>query len=174
MFPLNRKNIGKINDRFGVKGSDLGLTVRQPNDADFVKETQSAQQASEVEAEVQVETKTTTQVEAKKAETKTPTKGVSKLRSKFKPKQETEEKTKAAPRKDIDDQVENAKKALSKVAPEVEIIVSESEAEYKKATKEGRNQNSGGTYVDGKIYINPNRANKRTVAHEVFHALTFI
>ena len=60
---------------------------------------------------------------------------------------------------------------MSKVAPEVEIIVSESEAEYKEATKEGRNQNSGGTYVDGKIYINPNRANKRTVAHEVFHAL---
>ena len=123
------------------------------------------------ETEVESEPKTTTQVEAKKVQSKPLTKGVSKLRSKFKPKQETEEKTKAAPRKDIDDQVENAKKALSKVAPEVEIIVSESEAEYKKATKEGRNQNSGGTYVDGKIYINPNRANKRTVAHEVFHAL---
>jgi hypothetical protein len=38
MFPLNRKSIGKINDTFGVKGSDLGLTVRQPNDADFVKD----------------------------------------------------------------------------------------------------------------------------------------
>ena len=123
------------------------------------------------ETEVESEPKTTTQVEAKKVQSKPLTKGVSKLRSKFKEKQETEEKTKAAPRKDIDDQVENAKKALSKVAPGVEIIVSESEAEYKKATKEGRNQNSGGTYVDGKIYINPNRANKRTVAHEVFHAL---
>ena len=81
------------------------------------------------------------------------------------------EETKALPRKQIDNQVDNAKKALSKVAPEVEIIVSESEAEYKKVTKEGRNQNTGGRYVDGKIYINPNRANKRTVAHEVFHAL---
>jgi hypothetical protein len=111
-------------------------------------------------------TQQTNKVETKKAETKPPTKGVSKLRSKFKPKQET-----AAPKKEIDSQVENAKKALSKVAPEVEIIISESEAEYKKATKEGRNQNSGGTYVNGKIYINPNRANKRTVAHEVFHAL---
>ncbi len=38
MFPLNRKPIGKINDTFGVKGSDLGLTVRQPNDSDFVKD----------------------------------------------------------------------------------------------------------------------------------------
>ena len=81
------------------------------------------------------------------------------------------EETKALPRKQIDNQVDNAKKALSKVAPGVEIIVSESEAEYKKATKEGRNQSTGGSYVDGKIYINPNRANKRTVAHEVFHAL---
>ena len=81
------------------------------------------------------------------------------------------EETKALPRKQIDNQVDNAKKALSKVAPEVEIIVSESEAEYKKATKEGRNQSTGGRYIDGKIYINPNRANKRTVAHEVFHAL---
>ena len=81
------------------------------------------------------------------------------------------EETKALPRKEIDNQVDNAKKALSKVAPEVEIIVSESEAEYKKATKEGRNQSTGGRYIDGKIYINPNRANKRTVAHEVFHAL---
>jgi hypothetical protein len=81
------------------------------------------------------------------------------------------EETKALPRKQIDNQVDNAKKALSKVAPEVEIIVSESEDEYKKATKEGRNQNTGGRYIDGKIYINPNRANKRTVAHEVFHAL---
>jgi len=81
------------------------------------------------------------------------------------------EETKALPRKQIDNQVDNAKKALSKVAPEVEIIVSESEAEYKKVTKEGRNQNTGGKFIDGKIYINPNRANKRTVAHEVFHAL---
>lgn len=38
MFPLNRKKIGKINDTFGVKGSDLGLTVRQPNEKDYVNE----------------------------------------------------------------------------------------------------------------------------------------
>lgn len=38
MFPLNRKNIGKIEDARGVKGTDLGLTVRQPTEEDFVKE----------------------------------------------------------------------------------------------------------------------------------------
>tara|TARA_R110000822_G_scaffold74863_1_gene179815 strand:+ start:3384 stop:10547 length:7164 start_codon:yes stop_codon:yes gene_type:complete len=58
------------------------------------------------------------------------------------------EETKALPRKEIDNQVDNAKKALSKVGPEVEIIVSESEAEYKKATKEGRNQNTGGSEIE--------------------------
>ena len=38
MFPLNRKPIGKINDTRGVKGSDLGLTVREATDSDFVGE----------------------------------------------------------------------------------------------------------------------------------------
>lgn len=35
MFPLNRKQVGAINDNFGVRGSDLGLTVRQPIDSDY-------------------------------------------------------------------------------------------------------------------------------------------
>ena len=35
MFPLNRKKVGSINDTYGVKGSDLGLTVRQPLDSDY-------------------------------------------------------------------------------------------------------------------------------------------
>lgn len=36
MFPLNRKVVGKLNDTYGVKGSDLGLTVRQPTDTDYI------------------------------------------------------------------------------------------------------------------------------------------
>ena len=49
MFPLNRKVIGNINDVRGVKGADLGLTVRQPTEADFIKEstTQAPQQTVE-------------------------------------------------------------------------------------------------------------------------------
>ena len=46
-----------------------------------------------------------------------------------------------------------------------------SEAEYKRLTGESKNQNSGGNYIDGKIYINPNRASSRVVSHEVFHAV---
>jgi hypothetical protein len=38
MFSLNKKSIGKIDDTFGVKGADLGLTVRQPDEGDFVTE----------------------------------------------------------------------------------------------------------------------------------------
>lgn len=37
MFPIKRKTVGKLNDTRGIKGSDLGLTVRQPTEADFVK-----------------------------------------------------------------------------------------------------------------------------------------
>jgi hypothetical protein len=43
MFPIKRKTIGKIDDTFGVRGSDLGLTVRQPTEADFVKSTEQSQ-----------------------------------------------------------------------------------------------------------------------------------
>ena len=46
-----------------------------------------------------------------------------------------------------------------------------SEAEYKRLTGESNTDNSGGTYIDGKIYINPNRASSRVVSHEVFHAV---
>ena len=77
-------------------------------------------------------------------------------------------------------QVDNALNALSEIAPDVEVILHESEQAYAEATGEtGRKQKTGGTYdetiVDGKvkkvIHINPNRANKRTVAHETFHAI---
>jgi hypothetical protein len=43
MFPIKRKTIGIINDTRGVKGSDLGLTVRQPTNADFIKENKNLQ-----------------------------------------------------------------------------------------------------------------------------------
>jgi hypothetical protein len=36
MFPLNRKNVGEIDTRFGVDGTKLGLEVRQPNESDFI------------------------------------------------------------------------------------------------------------------------------------------
>ena len=77
-------------------------------------------------------------------------------------------------------QVDNALNALSKIAPDVEVILHESEQAYAEATGEtGRKQKTAGTYdetvVDGKvkkvIHINPDKANARTVAHESFHAI---
>jgi hypothetical protein len=71
-------------------------------------------------------------------------------------------------------QVEAAEKALSKVAPDVKIIVHKDEDSYAKATgEEGRKQKSGGEYNHRTktIHINPAKANARTVAHEAFHAI---
>ena len=96
------------------------------------------------------------------------TEGVSKLREMF---SKTPDQRK---------QVDNALNALSKIAPEVNIVVHESEQAYAEATGEtGRKQKTSGTYdetiVDGKvkkvIHINPDKANARTVAHEAFHAI---
>jgi hypothetical protein len=67
--------------------------------------------------------------------------------------------------------VQKAKTALSKILPGTGIILYNTEAEYKAAINEGADENSGGAFVGGKIHINPNRANGRTVAHEVFHAV---
>ena len=170
----------KLSKEFNVKfsggmfGVSYNAKVNQINakyDAELAA-LESAQQTSEVEVKKPVSKK----IEKKPVESEAEKKEMSvdeqvDLLTNILEGKTPVEETKALPRKQIDNQVDNAKKALSKVAPEVEIIVSESEAEYKKATKEGRNQSTGGRYVDGKIYINPNRANKRTVAHEVFHAL---
>jgi len=35
MFPINVKEVGKLDDRFGVSGDKLGLTIRQPEAIDF-------------------------------------------------------------------------------------------------------------------------------------------
>ena len=107
------------------------------------------------------------------------------IQEKLKPKEDTKTTTEAQKIKeimsvDVSSQVEDAKKALSKVAPDVEIILHESEQAYAEATGEtGRKQKTAGSYsetvVDGEkkkvIHINPEKANERTVAHEVFHAI---
>lgn len=107
------------------------------------------------------------------------------IQERLKPKEDTKTTTEAQKIKeimsvDVSSQVEDAKKALSSIAPDVEIILHESEQAYAEATGEtGRKQKTAGSYnetlVDGKvkkvIHINPDRANERTVAHEVFHAI---
>ena len=71
-------------------------------------------------------------------------------------------------------QVENAEKALKAIAPDVKIVVHESEEAYAKATNEqNRAQKTAGEYnpKTKTIHINPAKANARTVAHEAFHAI---
>lgn len=71
-------------------------------------------------------------------------------------------------------QVENAEKALKAVAPDVKIVVHESEQAYAEATNEqNRAQKTAGEYnpQTKTIHINPEKANVRTVAHETFHAI---
>ena len=87
--------------------------------------------------------------------------GVSKLRKMFKSPSQRK-------------QVENAEKALKAIAPEVNIVVHESEQAYAEATNEqNRAQKTSGEYnpKTKTIHINPDKANARTVAHETFHAI---
>ena len=77
--------------------------------------------------------------------------------------------------KGIRKQIENARKAIAKILPGVEIVVHENEDSYRKATNEtdSKKQASRGEYnaKTKKIHINISKANNRTVAHEVFHAI---
>lgn len=49
MFPLNRKVVGEIDTRFGLPGASLGLTVRQPNQNDFISKKQPTEQPTTLE-----------------------------------------------------------------------------------------------------------------------------
>jgi hypothetical protein len=87
----------------------------------------------------------------------------------------TEFKEMEASKKDtskIEEQVENAKKAIAKVSPKTKIVVHKTAKDYKNSGK-NRKQNEGGEYDIEKdtIHINLESANERTIAHEVFHAL---
>lgn len=64
--------------------------------------------------------------------------------------------------------VDKARTSLSKILPDVNIILHNSEDEYKSAVGESL---SNGAFIDNTIHINPTKANDRTVAHEVFHAI---
>jgi hypothetical protein len=85
-----------------------------------------------------------------------------------------EESVKANVPTKIQKAVKNAAKALSKIAPNVKIVVHKSDEEYRKATgEEGNKMSSNGEYnpKTKTIHINLTKANMRTVAHEAFHAI---
>jgi len=105
---------------------------------------------------------------------KTTEKKIDSLVERFSPKtEEAPAKTRKQKQK-TERQVDNAKKALAKVAPEVEIVVHETDAAYREATGEqNRNQSTNGAYNPQTkvININLSKSQENTVAHEVFHAL---
>lgn len=71
---------------------------------------------------------------------------------------------------EVKSQISKAKRAISKILPNIEIIEHTTQESYEKATG---SKTSAGNYneADGKIHINASKANARTVAHEVFHAV---
>ena len=69
----------------------------------------------------------------------------------------------------LDNQVENGKKALSKLLPNIKFVVHESKESFvKEAGKNGRGYYDPTTKT---IHINALEANSRTVAHEIFHSV---
>ena len=71
-------------------------------------------------------------------------------------------------------QIAKAAKAIAKVLPKVKIVVHATPEAFVAATKDMDGRLSEGGLYDqqtGEIHINLERANNRTVAHEVFHAL---
>jgi hypothetical protein len=69
----------------------------------------------------------------------------------------------------INQQVKNAKQALSDVLPDLKVNVYASQKEFQDATGVDGDSNAG-FYKDGQVYINASLARSSTVAHEVFHA----
>jgi hypothetical protein len=70
--------------------------------------------------------------------------------------------------------IANAAKAIAKILPDVKFVVHDTDESYRKATGEqSRSQSSSGEYNNKTktIHINASKANNRTAAHEVFHAI---
>jgi hypothetical protein len=64
-----------------------------------------------------------------------------------------------------------AARSLSKILPDLNIVLHNTNDSFVKVSGESKNQSSSGLYQDGTIHINLEKANRRTVAHEVFHAI---
>jgi hypothetical protein len=88
--------------------------------------------------------------------------------------QQIEEEASKISNKRMSKIVSNAARALSKIAPNVKFVIHDNDDSYRKATgEENRSQSSNGEYnpKTKTVHINLTKANARTVAHEVFHAI---
>ena len=74
----------------------------------------------------------------------------------------------------IIDLAKKGMKAVSKIIPDLNIVLHTSETEYNKSVSQ-KNANTRGAYNSNTntININIGKANNRTVAHEIFHAVLF-
>ena len=74
----------------------------------------------------------------------------------------------------IIDLAKKGMKAVSKIIPDLNIVLHTSETEYNKSVTQ-KNANTRGAYNSNTntININIGKANNRTVAHEIFHAVLF-
>ena len=73
-------------------------------------------------------------------------------------------------KKDISFQVNRAKRAISKILPNVEIVVHDTMDSFNAAVPP-KGKGNRGAFIGNKIHINMSNANTRTVSHEVFHAV---
>jgi hypothetical protein len=69
----------------------------------------------------------------------------------------------------INQQAQNAKKALSGILPDLKINVYASQKDFQEATGV-QGDAASGVYQNGQIYINATIAKENTIAHEAFHA----
>ena len=65
--------------------------------------------------------------------------------------------------------VNNAKQAIASIMPDTTIALHKTTKEFKEAT--GVEDDVRGAYIDGRIHINAELADRTTVGHETFHAL---
>lgn len=88
--------------------------------------------------------------------------------------QEIDQKASKVVNKKISKAVANAAKSVSKIIPGTKFVVHDTDESYRAATKEeGKSQSSNGEFnpATNTIHINGTKANSKTVAHEVFHAI---
>lgn len=73
-------------------------------------------------------------------------------------------------KKDISFQVKRAKRAISKILPNVEVVVHDTMDSFNAAVPP-KGKGNRGAFIGNKIHVNMSNANTRTVSHEVFHAV---
>jgi hypothetical protein len=82
-----------------------------------------------------------------------------------------ESKLSGVSNKKISGLVAKAAKSIAKILPNIKFVLHNTNESFIDVSGESKNQASSGLYQNGEIHINLEKANARTVAHEVFHAI---